>query len=151
MMLMQMQMTSCHEDVREDLKQELTKKIGDWYDSGMEVQSSVMQQVKAQLYSVLQGNPPVMVSLQNMETHDQTQQPGKEEEGEVDMEAENGDLGDGAEREVTEESASTQGILGRVVGAIMGGFRRTDQIDKDFSDDPAKMATMPELRETSYC
>ena len=118
--LMYVQMTSCHQDIREGLKIEFTNEIEEWLNSCMEVEFEVMKQVKVQLQKALKGEEPEQVRPQS--TSPQLNGRGCEQ-------------------------SRTPNFFGRMYRYIMSGFQRTDDIDMKFREHPEMMAKRPKLRD----
>ena len=118
--LMYIQMTSCHQDIREGLKSEFTTEIEEWLNSCMEVEFEVMNQVKKQLQKALKGEEPEQVRPQSTSPQH-----------------------NGSEC----EQSRTPNVFSRIFGYIMRGFQRTDDIDMKFREHPEMMAKRPKLRD----
>ena len=117
LMLLQVQMTACHEDIRDELRRELTEEFQEWLRSGMESESDIMRRVKEQMGKALRGEQPKAVTL-----------PDAQVLSEADVEP-------------------TGSRLSRVFGFLMKGFQNTDAVDAESREYPDQKAKRTKLRE----
>ena len=121
--VMQAQMTSCHKDIRERLKEEFTSEIEEWLSSCMESEGEVMAQIKVQLLRALNGEMPEQVKPPAT-LHQYTESTVSED-----------------------EQSPTPSIFGGLFAMIMRGFERIDAIDANFREHPEKSSKRPRLRD----
>lgn len=137
-MLLQIQLSSCRDDIREEVRGELLAELDEWLDSGPELTDPILKEVHDELQRVLQGE--VAEGMKQDEPED---------------DSDNDEFSDAQSDYAWAPNSKsvpdqTPGTLGNIMRLFLQGAQATDRLDRTYHDNPAKKAKLPHLRKRSF-